>query len=376
MLLAAAFVDSLGYGMTIPVLPQLVEARGSVAVLVGVLGSLYAVAQLAGMPLLGALSDRIGRKPVLLLGLAAKAAALVLLGLARGNAPAVAAVLLAGLASGSLTAIQAWAAEAGTDSGRVHRLALVGLAQGAGLLAGPALGGLLGAGSPRTPPLAAAALVAACAVVAAGMLAEPARRGRGRPAPGAAGAPSGRGVALRATLVVVALVNLSFAGLLLNLPLLTRARFDWGSLELGALFAAGGASAALTQGLLIGLLRRRLPEHRLVLAGTLTMALSLSSLGLAVRPWMLFAGVVLLAAAASTAIPSLTAIVTRQAPQDRSGAALGRMNAVVAATMAVAPIGVGLLYERVGTAAPYLLGGALALGACIVTALLLNRRSM
>jgi DHA1 family tetracycline resistance protein-like MFS transporter len=159
-LFVTVFVDMIGYGIVVPLLPFYAGLYASGAVPVGLLGSLYAAMQFAGGPFLGGLSDRHGRRPILLL---------CLLGTSRVPAarprpdallsrPLVIAVVLAGAASGTLATAQAYIADSTAKEDRARGLGLIGAAFGLGLMAGPALGGLLSLHSLSAPALFASAL--------------------------------------------------------------------------------------------------------------------------------------------------------------------------------------------------------------------------
>ena len=152
------FVDMVGYGIVIPLLPFYAGEYAPRAVLVGILGALYAAVQFVGGPFLGGLSDRVGRRPVLLLCLLGASLAYLLLGLARTLPVLVAAVVLAGGTGGTQATAQSYIADRTQPERRARGMGLIGAAFGLGLMAGPALGGLLSLCSLHTPALAASAL--------------------------------------------------------------------------------------------------------------------------------------------------------------------------------------------------------------------------
>src|SRR5215210_4373981 len=133
----------IGYGIVIPLLPFYVQQQASGAALVGLLSSLYAAMQFFGGPFLGGLSDRIGRRPVLLLCLFGTSLSYLLLGLAGTLLLLVVAVALAGVAGGTLATAQAYIADSTSPEDRARGLGLIGAAFGLGLIAGPVLCGLL-----------------------------------------------------------------------------------------------------------------------------------------------------------------------------------------------------------------------------------------
>src|SRR5918998_1588857 len=157
-LFVTVFVDMIGYGIVVPLLPLYASPYASGAVLVGLLGSLYAAMQFVGGPFLGGLSDRHGRRPVLLTCLLGTSLAYLLLGLAQTLAYLVCAVVLAGAASGTLATAQAYIADSTAREDRARGLGMIGAAFGLGLMAGPAIGGLLSLHSLSTPALFASTL--------------------------------------------------------------------------------------------------------------------------------------------------------------------------------------------------------------------------
>jgi MFS family permease len=160
-LFVAVFVDMIGYGIVVPLLPFYAREYATGALLVGLLGSLYAAMQFAGGPFLGGLSDRHGRRPVLLACLLGASLAYLTLGLATSLAALVFAVALAGVAGGTLATAQAYVADSTSAGDRTRGLGLIGAAFGLGLMAGPVLGGLLSLHSLSTPAFAASGLALA-----------------------------------------------------------------------------------------------------------------------------------------------------------------------------------------------------------------------
>ena len=157
-LFVAVFVDMLGYRLVVPLLPFYAGGPAGGAFLVGTLGSLYAAMQFFGGPFLAGLSDRTGRRPVLVICLLGASLAYALLGLAETFALVVVAVALAGAAGGTQATAQAFVADSTPPEGRARGLGIVGAAFGLGLMAGPLLGGLLSLHSLQAPAFAASGL--------------------------------------------------------------------------------------------------------------------------------------------------------------------------------------------------------------------------
>ena len=211
------FVDMVGYGIVIPLLPFYAGDYASGAVLIGLLGALYAAMQFVGGPFLGGLSDRVGRRPVLLLCLFGASLAYLLLGLAS-TPTLVAAVVLAGGAGGTQATAQAYIADSTPPERRARGMGLIGAAFGLGLIAGPALGGLLSLRSLHAPAFAASAFALCNLAFGFFVLPESLSPKLRSPTPLLRLDPVSqlRGVlgmgGIRALLLVVFLLNLSFGG--------------------------------------------------------------------------------------------------------------------------------------------------------------------
>jgi MFS transporter, DHA1 family, tetracycline resistance protein len=363
-LFVAVFVDMVGYGILVPLLPFYVRELDAGAVAVGLLGSLYAAMQLLGGPVLGGLSDRVGRRPVLLVCLFGASVAYGLLGLAGSLLLVVAAVALAGASGATLATAQAYVADSTSEEERARGLGLIGAAFGLGLMAGPVLGGLLSLSSLQAPAFFAALLAllnAAFGLLALPESLSPERRyqpGRGSPMLSVRGLLAVRGVG--ALLLVVFLLNLSFSGLLTNFPLFSAERFGWDPTANAFLFAFVGVCAVTTQGVLLGRLGPILGERNLLLGGLSVMALALPLVAVAPRGFLLYPVVGMLAVGAGLAIPSLAARISRRVPASEQGSAMGAQQAVASSTLILGPLVSGLLFEILGAPSPYLLGGILA----------------
>jgi MFS transporter, DHA1 family, tetracycline resistance protein len=382
-LFVTVFVDMIGYGIVVPLLPFYAGPYASGAVLIGLLGSLYAAMQFAGGPFLGGLSDRHGRRPVLLLCLLGTSLAYLLLGLAQTLANLVLAVILAGAASGTLATAQAYIADSTTKEDRARGLGLIGAAFGLGLMAGPALGGLLSLHSLGAPALFASAL--ALANCAFGYLTLPESHAphlRKKVSlltldPISQLARILRMRHIRALLAAVLLLNLALAGLVSNFPLFSQVRFGWGTTSNAFFFAFVGVCAVVTQGFLIGRLQPRFGESRLLLGGLALASLNFLLVALVPSGVLLYPIVGLLALGMGLAIPSLTAITSNRTPAEVQGRLMGGMQAILSLAMILGPVTAGLAFDHLSIPAPYLIGGTLALFALIVSGadLLSGRRT-
>lgn len=365
-LFITVFVDMIGYGIVVPLLPFYAREYATGAVLVGVLGSLYAAMQFFGGPLLGGLSDHVGRRPVLILCLLGASSAYLLLGLADSLSLLVAAVALAGLAGGTPSTAQAYIADITVPQDRARRLGIMGAAFGLGLMAGPALGGLLSLYALEAPAFAASALALCNAAFGLFVLPESLTKDL-RPAIliSRLGPLSRLRGVLRITgiqplLLTVFLLNLSFAGLLTNFPLFSNVRFGWDATSNAFFFAFVGLCAVLTQGVLIGKLQPRFGERRLLRGGLALMAVCLAFVAVAPSGLLLYPAVGLLAVGGGLAIPSVAALISRRGSGREQGTLMGGTQAVISMTLILGPLISGLAFDDLGVAAPYWIGSLLA----------------
>jgi MFS transporter, DHA1 family, tetracycline resistance protein len=373
-LFVTVLVDMIGYGIVVPLLPFYAGPYASGAALVGLLGSLYAAMQFASGPFLGGLSDRHGRRPVLLLCLLGTSLAYLLLGLAQTLTSLLVAVVLAGAVSGTLATAQAYIADSTTKEDRARGLGMIGAAFGLGLVAGPAVGGLLSLHSLSAPALFASVL--ALTNCAFGYLTVPeshAPRLRKKvpllrldPISQLARILEMRNV--RVLLVAVLLLNLALAGLVNNFPLFSQARFGWGTTSNAFFFAFVGVCAVVTQGFLIGRLQPRFGESSLLLGGLALVSLNLLLVSLVPSGVLLYPIVGILALGMGLAIPSLTALISNRTPAEAQGRLMGGLQAILSLAMILGPATAGLAFDHLGIPAPYLIGGALSVLALVVSA--------
>lgn len=382
-LFVTVFVDMIGYGIVVPLLPFYAGPYASGAALVGLLGSLYAATQFASGPFLGGLSDRYGRRPVLLLCLLGTSLAYLLLGLAQTLTSLVVAVVLAGAASGTLATAQAYIADSTTKEDRARGLGMIGAAFGLGLMAGPALGGLLSLHSLGAPALFASALALTNCIFGYLTLPESHAPHLRKKVPIVRLDPISQLARIlkmrhvRALLAAVLLLNLALAGLVNNFPIFSQARFGWGTTSNAFFFAFVGVCAVVTQGFLIGRLQPRFGESGLLLGGLTLVSLNLILVSLVPSGVLLYPVVGLLTLGMGLAIPSLTAMISNRTPAGVQGRLMGGMQAILSLALILGPVTAGLAFDHLGIPSPYLIGGTLTLLALIISGadLLSGRRT-
>jgi len=387
------FIDLLGVGIVVPLLPYYIKiieqadaswlANGR-ALIVGALAASFSLFQFFFAPVLGALSDRFGRRPVLLISLAGTGISYIVFGLADQLLPlgigAVLAVLffariLDGITGGNISTAQAYIADVTPPEERAKGLGLIGAAFGLGFMLGPAIGGLLSTISLAAPAFAAAALTFGNLLFGFFRLPEslPAERRIRVPFskmnPVRLGAVVGKD-SIRPILTSVLLLNFAFAGLQNNFAVFSDVRFGFGPAQNAFVFAFIGLTAVFMQGFLMRKLLPRFGEARLALAGLGLMTLGFTAVALAPVAWALYPAIGILAAGSSMATPSLTSLISRRVAPQEQGSTLGGVQAFNSLMMVVGPLFAGAIFDLVGPAAPYLSGAVLvaAAGLLLTTA--------
>lgn len=369
------FLDLLGFGIILPWLPYYAARLGATGVGLGILFTSYSLAQLVGAAILGRLSDRVGRRPVLLISLAGAAVGMVLSGLAETLWALCLARGMAGLFGGSIATAQAYVADVTTRDERPKYMGMVGASIGLGFVVGPALGaGFIAFGYGfRAVAFFSAALLVGNLCFAFYRLHESRRPGT---EPGSVGRRFSldawrialRHRALRSILGATFLTTFAFVGMETTLAFLTRDRFGFGAFELGLLLTYVGVVMIIVQGGLIGPLSKRLGVRRLAVIGGLFMGLALVALPLAPSLTLALVAMGLLAAGQGLSTPSLSSLNSQIAEPEEQGTVLGVAQSLSAAARAVGPLLAGLLYD-LQASLPYFVSGALAVLAAVMVAL-------
>lgn len=374
ILFFTVFVDLVGFGMVLPLLPLYADGFGASGAAVGLLVTSYSVAQFFMAPLWGRLSDRFGRRPIIILGLVGSGLAYLVFAWSRSLTWLFASRILAGIGGSTVPVAEAYIADVTPPEKRAGNMGLIGAAFGLGFIVGPATGGILATVSFEAPGLAAAGLCFANAVVAGIFLGEtlpPHRRG-------AAVRPSfrytleGLGRALRSpqlryVLVLYFLFTVAFAVIQPTLSLFGQSRFALDNREVGYLFAFLGLISAAVQG---GLVRRLVPvfgEVRLVRFSGIPFVAGLILLGLSPSIPVLLLAIALLAVGYGGALPPILGLVSRVSPPELQGGILGVGQSVGSLARIVGPALAGIAFD-VGVAMPYLLGASVAALATVLAA--------
>ncbi len=336
-LLAVMFINLLGFGIVIPLLPFYGKSFNAPAWQIALVFSAYAIGAFFGEPFWGRLSDRIGRKPILISTVSGNCACYVAMALAPNVYVAFLVRILGGLTAGNGSVVQGYITDVTPEEDRAGRLSLLGAAYNVGFIVGPALGGLLahpqaGHTGFQTPLFVCAGLSFTCVVALTLFVRESRQRlieveGADKPSRWAVvGKALHHPMILRAMMVTL-LAGCAFMGVESIFGLWTEARFGWGPRQVGEAFAIVGVVAATCQLFLVGPLSRRFGEARLLAYG---MALTAACLLLQTFSIGAITTVPLLAAAAfgqSIAWPNVAAIISRNAEWEHQGQYLGLNNA-------------------------------------------------
>jgi MFS transporter, DHA1 family, tetracycline resistance protein len=361
------FIDLVGFGMILPLLPFYAESFGANAELVGLLATAYAAAQFVGAPVLGRLSDRFGRRPLLLVSVLGTAVGFVIMGFAGSLLVLFASRILAGLTGGNISVAQAYITDVTDEKSRTRGLGMIGAAFGLGFIIGPALGGALSGGGYAVPAFCAAGLSTFNLMAIFFVLPEsltPERRAEIARQQRPAFTPGALLAALRRRTVGPLLHTRFFVGLALatfQSIYALHAQYQLGldARGTGYTLAYVGALAVVVQGVGIGWLSARISDARLILVAIVLGAIGL--LAWAFTPSVPILLVVLVPIAISTGVLNtiLNSALTKAVMPIEIGGTLGLSAAVESLTRVFGPILGGVLLERIGTPAPGVFGAIL-----------------
>jgi MFS transporter, DHA1 family, tetracycline resistance protein len=374
--LVTAALDVMAMGLVIPVLPILIEEFAGSASTAGwwngVMVALWALMQFVFSPIIGSLSDRFGRRPVILISIFGLAVDWVLMALAPNLWWLAVGRIIGGITSSSFTAVYAYLADIIPPEGRAKAYGLVGAAFSAGFIAGPALGGVLGEWGPRTPFWVAAALSALAFLYGLFVLPESLPKERRMAFAWSRANPLGAFRLLRrhAELTGLAWVYfmLYFAHHVFSAVFVLYAahRYGFGPLETGLLLAFAGLLEMLVQIFLVGRVSAWLGDRRTMVVGLVLGAFGILGMGVAPTGWLFIAALVP-NALWSLALPTIQSLMTRLVSEREQGQLQGANNSVASVAGVISPLFFGAVYGvSVGfapglvfvIAAVVLLGGA------------------
>jgi MFS family permease len=364
------FVDVLGLTLMLPLLPFYAKEFVASPVVITSLAASYAACQLVAGPILGSLSDRVGRKPVLMVSQAGTLVGLLLIaaaglvarrfGTGAGLATLFAGRIIDGLTAGNLSIAQAYIADVTRPENRTRSFALIGIAFGMGFLVGPGISGELDHFFGHSGPPLAAALLSLTSIVFSGLFVpnqaelEKLKVIHGGAAEGQGPPVAKRGLAFarfftqpapRHRLLQFFCYTTSFAVLTGGLALFLGERFQFDVRATGRVFMISGLMGALLQGAM-GRMVRRFGEVRLAFLGFLSMALGYPLVGLVGSKSLFYLIVIFTSFGVTVVRPSVTTLITRSVGRHEQGAALGASQSMASISQIVGPLLAGVCIER------------------------------
>jgi MFS family permease len=373
VIFATILIDFIGYSILIPVLPHFVRSLGIDAFGIGMITALYALGLVLFLPLWGWVSDRVGRRPVILVSLLGTAVSFVVLALGHTLATVLIARFFGGFFGASIGTAQAAITDLTDEHSRAQGMGVIGAASGIGLVLGTALGGVLGGIDPTLPFYATAGVAVLNFVLAAFALPE------SKGVPHAASTwrnfahsivPAPFWIAARTRdpnerLYLFLFLHIFFAFSVIEamFPLFAASRFGWGELETGLYMAAVCVVLGATQGLVVGPLSREWSERTMTAVGFGVTGASIAGLALCHTIGALSICSIGVALGAGIAFPAFTSLFSKLSGAHEAGAAMSRSQAMVHTGRALGAMCWGWVFATAGASMPFYAAGAALIAA-------------
>ncbi|MDA8021090.1 MAG: MFS transporter [Thermoanaerobaculia bacterium] len=373
VLMVTAFVDMIGFALVMPLLPFYALRFGADASTIGFLMSSFAFGQLVTAPLWGRLSDRIGRRPVIITAQAIAAGAFLIFAFAGSVWLLFVCRILQGVGAGSLGTVSAFVSDVVEPRRRAEALGWITACTSAGVMVGPAIGSLTVGLSQAAPGVIAASMSLLNMIFAFYWLHEPKTPTQGQ--------EKTRRAPIRGQLLEVighplrrvhSLIWIYTAGMMAFMAmtgvmaLYLEEVFGITERNIGWFYVAVGAVSVVMRGLILGKLVNRLGEVRVLRLGALSLGLGMIGVTLAAGPWLFAFALLLVPTGTALLFPCTTSLVTRYARKDQVGQTVGVQQAFGGMSRLLAPIWAGLVFESVGVREPFWIGGALVLLTALV----------
>ena len=361
VLFVTVFIDLIGFGIILPLLPFYAEHFGANALLVGLLSTSFSLMQFLFAPVWGRLSDRVGRRPVILAGLLGSSISYLTFGLAQSLPILFLSRILAGIAGANISTAQAYIADSTPPEQRAKGMGLIGAAYGLGFTVGPAIGGLLSQYGYATPAFFASALALANFGAAWWLLPESRNRSdrSHRAERGLNWQRLRTGLQhpeLGVFLILFFISTFAFANLEATFALMTARKFGFDARANGYLFAYIGVIITIVQGGLTGRLARRFGERRLISAGLFCMIFGLGLLPYSPGLKSLLLVLIVLIVGHGATNPSISSLVSQAASTEDQGGILGVAQSLASLARILGPIWGGFTFDAFGFQYPYLTG--------------------
>ncbi|GHO43416.1 MFS transporter [Ktedonospora formicarum] len=379
-------IDIAGFGLVIPLLPFWAEHFGADAFTIGMLTSLYALAQFLFTPILGSLSDRYGRKPVIIISLIIEALSFVFTALAGSLPMLLLARFIGGLGASNIGSAQAFVADVTPPEKRAQGMGMIGAAIGLGFVIGPAFGGALATSNQALPFWIAATVAVINALLVLAFLPET-HKGSARETKPQNTRSFRRGVGVLfsgwrtathypaiLTLILVNLIyTIAFTGMENIFPLFTQHYFMWGATQNAYVFTYIGIIVVIMQGGLVNRLVKRWQERGVLLSGLVLMAVGLISLAFSTQLSWLLITLGLLSIGDGAVSPTISTLLSFASPGESQGELLGLSQGFAGLARIIGPLIAGGIYKISSTGMPFIVGGILVVLAALIAVPMLSR---
>lgn len=372
-LIAVIFINMLGFGIIVPLLPFYAKSFDAQPWQIGLIFSAYSVGAFFGEPFWGRLSDRYGRKPLLISTITGNCLCYLALAFAPNIWVAFVIRLFGGLAAGNGAVIQGYIADVTPPERRARQLSYQGAAWNLGLIIGPAVGGFFAHPSAgpigfRIPLFIASGLAALCVLAIILVIRESKIRDQGithRPSRWAVIGQAATHKVIGRMMLLTFLIGFAFTGIESQFGLWSQARFGWEPRDIAVCFAFTGATAFLTQTFITARMSEKFGEGVMLAIGMAMTALAAAGQVFSVGGPMTIALMCLTAIGQSVSFPNVGAIISRTADPHQQGQILGLNNAMGALARVVGPVCAGLIVP-LARDGPFILGAMMAAPAILL----------
>jgi multidrug resistance protein len=368
----------LGFGIIIPILPYYAKTFGASGTTLGWLMTAYSLMQFLVAPIWGSLSDRFGRRPILLMSILGSCISLTMLGFAQSLIWLFIARLLAGLFGANISTAYAYIADSTDEQNRAKGMGIIGASFGLGFILGPAIGGVLSQWGYSTPMFFGAGLAVINLITAYFHLPEPVVTAEIR-------------AQNRSRRFNLAVIKNTFAIEGLKYPILTffvmtlaitqmevvfgfylKERFDYDAQAAGVLLALSGIIMAAIQGGGIGRLSKKFSDHSLIFCGSLFCSIGLLVFGISPVIIGVVIGLTIMSIGHGVMHPTLSSLTSKRSPKSSQGATMGVFHSMSSLARVIGPPIAGFLYDHAGQQVPFMVAGGLVAGITVTTIIITN----
>ncbi len=371
------FIDLLGFGIMIPIIPYYAKQFGASTLMMGILMGSYSAMQFLFSPIWGSISDRIGRRPVILISLFGSVISLTILGFAQSFFWLLAGRIFAGICGANISTAAAYITDITTPENRAKGMGLIGASFGLGFIFGPAIGGVLSVYGYGVPMFFAAGIAAIDLIFAYFILLEPkthdAKAGKNRKYFDKSLMQELMAIDPRSVLAIFifAIVTLAFTQIEVSFAMYMLSKYGFDAKHSGYLLALMGLIGAFIQGGAIGKLSKKYGEVKLITVGTLIMSLSLFGFSYSNSLIGVIISISIMAFGNAINNPSLSSLASKGAPANKRGATMGVYQSMGSLARILGPVFGGFLFDHFGKTAPFesagLIYGVIFLGLIFMT---------